>query len=236
MCDTEQFSNLVLIDMRTDHAQTSDNTCRTVADIYLTWNIVEVDPLTVLPCNDTLGTQNDTVLNGVLKLIQAGRDFFLSELLGSLTAKAFKYFVSMMMVMSLMMMIMVMATAGTIVTVVMVVVVFMIMVVLVMVIMIVMIVVVMPVLVIMLVTAAGAILTVLVMVIMIVMIVVMLMLMIMIVATAGTLVTMLMMVLMRQAFQFSFDGVLAFHGFQQLCAGELTPRGNDDGCGRIVFT
>ena len=54
VCDTEQFGNLVLIDMRTDHAQTSDDTCGTVADIYLTGNIVEVDPLAVLSCDDSL--------------------------------------------------------------------------------------------------------------------------------------------------------------------------------------
>lgn len=247
VCDTEQLGDFVLVDMRADDTQASDDARGAVAYVCLTGDIVEVDPLTVLTCDDTLGAQNDAILNGVLKLVQAGSDLLFGELLGGFTAEALKHFVGMVMVvMPFVMVVVVMAAASTAFAVVMIVVMFMfvIIIVIVFMIMLVMMLVLMFIM-LMIVATAGAVLAVLVMVIMVVMVmilmfvVVMLVFVLMIMASAGAilavLMMMVMMVLVCQALQLRFDGVLALHGFQQLCAGELSPRGDDDGGGLVVL-
>jgi len=226
VCDTEQFGDLMLVNVRTDHAKTADNSSGTVSDICFTGNIVEVDPVAVLTCYDTLGTEDDTVLNGVLKLCEARGDLILGEFLGGLTAEAFENIVCMMVVMLVvMMMLMIMTAAGAIRT----------MLVIVMLMMLMMIIMSMVVMMFMMIMTMVVIMFMMVMLMMVIAPAVTLVMVVMMTATTIAVVIMMMVMLMRQTLKLCLNGIFSFHRLKKLDTRELSPRRDYDGGGRIVL-
>ena len=226
VCDTEQFGDLMLVNVRTDHAKTADNSSGTVSDICFTGNIVEVDPVAVLTCYDTLGAEDDTVLNGVLKLCEARGDLILGEFLGGLTAEAFENIICMMVVMLVvMMMLMIMTAAGAIRT--MLVIVMLMMSMIVMMFIMIMAMVVIMFMMVMLMMAPAVTLVIVVMMLVIVVV--------MMTATTIAVVIMMMVMLMRQTLKLCLNGIFSFHRLKKLDTRELSPRRDYDGGGRIVL-
>ena len=69
MCDAEELSDLVLVNMGTDDAEAADDGSGTGTDIGFAGNIIEMDPLAVLARDNSLSAENDAVLEDVLKLV-----------------------------------------------------------------------------------------------------------------------------------------------------------------------
>ena len=234
VCDTEQFGDLMLVNVRTDHAKTADNSSGTASDICFTGNIVEVDPVAVLTCYDTLGAEDDTVLNGVLKLCEARGDLILGEFLGGLTAEAFENIVCMMVVMLVvMMMLMIMTAAGAIRTMLVIVMLMMSMIVMMFIMSMAMVVIMFMMVMLMMVIAPAV--TLVMVVMMFVMLVIMVLVVVMMTATTIAVVIMMMVMLMRQTLKLCLNGIFSFHRLKKLDTRELSPRRDYDGGGRIVL-
>ena len=208
MVYAKQLGDLMLINVRSDYAKTSDHSCRAVAYVCFSGYVVKVDPLSVLACYDSLSAQYDTVLHRILQLVQTLGNAFLGKFLSGLTTEAFKHLVSMVMVMTvvvLMIVIVIVATAGAMFTVFMMMLVLVFMLMLMLVFMLVMMVVIMMVIM----ASASAVFIVFMM---------MFMLMIMVIAAALFPMCMMVVMLMRQTVQLGLKCVRMLHCLAQLGA------------------
>ena len=228
-----------------------------MADIFLTGNIVKVDPLTVCTSNDTLCSQNSTV-DAAGELAQNILDLLNGELAGGFHTPGGEHLVGMMMVMIvmvmtaaalaiviMMMLVVMVVTAAALL--VMVVVVMMLMVMVVTAAALLVLVVVVMMLMVMVVTAAALLVMIVVVMMLMVMIVtaaallVMLVVVMLVIMTAAALLVMLMVMMMLVRFffqhsQFGLQRILLFHGFQHLGTGEILPGSSDDLSGFVMLT
>lgn len=201
MVYAKQLGDLMLINVRSDYAKTSDHGCRAVAYVCFSGYVVKVDPLSVLACYDSLSAQYDTVLHRILQLVQTLGNAFLGKFLSGLTTEAFKHLVSMVMVMTvvvLMIVIVIVATAGAMFTV------FMMMLMLVFMLVLMFMLVMMVVIMMVIMASASA-------VFIVFMMMIMLMIMIMVIAAALFPMCMMVVMLMRQTVQLGLKCVRMLH-------------------------
>lgn len=216
-----------------------------MAYVALTGNVVKVQPLSVISCNDALGTQNDAVGLFFKQRLKDAVQLIRIELFRGLHAPTDKYVVGVV-VMVMMTVVVMMTGAVGIVTLV-----FLVMVVMMLMVMIMMVFVLIFIMVVVVMAAAVGIIT-FVFVVMMVMLMLMfvfvvvmmlvfviIVVVVMVTAAVGviTLILVVMMVMFFRCFcktcQLFFDGVAAFHSRQKLCAVQLVPRRGDD-CSRCV--
>ena len=95
---SENLLYFIVVDAGADDTKSADDTCCAIANVGLCGNVIKVDPLSVLPLYDALGTQNHT--EGVVlgEGLENALDLGDGELLGGLTAEAGEYLVGVMMV------------------------------------------------------------------------------------------------------------------------------------------
>ena len=100
---SENLLYFIVVDAGADDTKSADDTCCAIANVGLCGNVIKVDPLSVLPLYDTLGTQNHT--EGVVlgEGLENALDLGDGELLGGLTAEAGEYLVGVMMVVTVVM-------------------------------------------------------------------------------------------------------------------------------------
>ena len=68
----------MLVQFRADHAQTAGDASGTPADFLLPWYIVEVDPTAVVTGDDTLGPEDNPILNCITQGIEGVFDLLLA--------------------------------------------------------------------------------------------------------------------------------------------------------------
>ena len=94
---SENLLYLIIINIRTNYAKTTDNTGRAISYVRLCRYVIKVYPLTVFTFNYTLCTK-DHAKRVILGESLENRVYTLdSKLLGGLAAKAGEHFVSMVM-------------------------------------------------------------------------------------------------------------------------------------------
>ena len=100
---SENLLYFIVVDAGADDTKSADDTCCAIANVGLCGNVIKVDPLSVLPLYDALGTQNHT--EGVVlgEGLENALDLGDGELLGGLTAEAGEYLVGVMMVVTVVM-------------------------------------------------------------------------------------------------------------------------------------
>ena len=222
--------------MRADNAEPSDHACRPETDIALPGDIVEVNPRSVGPLYDALGAENRAVGVGVfVEKIANLVDFFLSELLGGLSAPTREHLVCMVMMM------VVSATALAVVVVMLVLILIVIVIVMVMmaafivvIIVVVMMVVLMFVFFVIIVVVMAAFVVVVIIVVMMVAALTVMM-MVMLVFVVIIVIVMRFRSLPRETREFFFDGVLTLHGFQKFFPVKEVPIGRDNGGVLVVL-
>ena len=69
MCDTEELGDFVLVNVGANDTEAADDGSGADTDIGFAGNIIEMNPLSLLACDDSLGTENDAVLENILKLV-----------------------------------------------------------------------------------------------------------------------------------------------------------------------
>ena len=197
-----------------------------------------MNPLTVLACNDTLCTKDDTIFFLIGKSFKSGLYLVGSVASCSFSAPACEYLISMVVVMMLMIVVMVVTTAGAVLVMLMVMMMLVfIMIVMMVVFMLLMIVVMFMFIVVMIVTAAGAVLVMFMVVMMLVFILIVVVMVVMLVLII--MVMMVMIVLcsfLQKLLEFIVKGILLCHCINKLLTCKLVPVGSYDRCGRILFT
>lgn len=78
LIQAEQFFQLMLVQFRADHAQTAGDASGTPADFLLPWYIVEVEPTAVVTGDDTLGPEDNPILNCITQGIEGVFDLLLA--------------------------------------------------------------------------------------------------------------------------------------------------------------
>ena len=203
---TEELLERILMNAGTDYTQAACCGSTAMTHIGRTGHIVKVNPLTVLACHNTLGTEYHTIGIGIGQGFQRSGDFIHCIGLRCFRTPACKYIVRMVMVMLmtaagavlavLVMMMLMIVTAAVLAVLVMVM--------------------------LMIVTAAGAVLAMFVMV----------MLMLVTAAVLAMFVMMMMRLLMEKSLELVVECMLLGHSLHKLSAGELIPVSCDDGsCG-----
>lgn len=96
MSDSEKLFDFFFVDPGTDNADLAGNIGRTNADFRFTRNVIEVEPVTVFSCNDSLGTEDRAVVYAVIKSCEDVFEPFLAEGTGCLISDAVEDFVCVM--------------------------------------------------------------------------------------------------------------------------------------------
>jgi len=238
---TEELLERILMNAGTDYAQAACCGSTAMTHIGRTGHIVKVNPLAVLACHNTLGTEYHTIGIGIGQGFQRSGDFIHCIGLRCFRTPACKYIVRMVMVMIMtaagavfavlvMMMLMIVAAAGAVLAMlVMMMLMLMTAAVLAMLVMVMLMIVAAAVftmlvmVMLMIVTAAGAVLAVLVMVMLMIVTVAVLAMFVMVVVVR---------LLMEKSLELVIECMLLSHSLHKLSTGELIPVGCDDGsCG-----
>ena len=208
----KQLFDLFLVQICTDHADTSCIICSTTAKLCLLRNKIKMEPLSLYRGNNAFGTENFSIFTAFCKLVQNIPQLFFTELVGCLYAPACKHIIGMMV--SLMIVMMAAATFP------------------VMVVMIVLLVIVV------MATATFSVMVMMIVLLMIVMMaaaalsVVMMLMLLMIVVMAAAALSVVMMLMLFQ--KFLLQRIHLFHSFKNIPAVDVIPWCCDDGC-LIVF-
>ena len=91
----EQLTNLALVDICSDYADSSGNLGASVSYIRFSRHIVKVNPLTVFTCYNALCSKYKAIFVLIFYCSQYFSYLFLSKLFGRLNAYAVKYFICM---------------------------------------------------------------------------------------------------------------------------------------------
>lgn len=219
--NSEESGDGVLLQLCADDAELAGHGGTAGADIDLARNMIKVQPCAVLPRNNALGTQNDAVSLLVVQRGQNRAKLVLGVFLGRLDAPAHKdlvgVMVTVMVVMVLVLMVMIMV---------------MLVVVIVMVLMLLATVRTIAILAVLMVMMLVIVMVLMLVLVVVVVIVIVMMLMLLAamrtIAILAVLMVMMLLLMRQQLCQLVRQIGLTLHCLQNLCTGQLIPRGCDD--------
>ena len=219
----------MLVKLGADNTKTTDNPGTAKTDVTFTGNIVEVDPSAVVTRNDSLCTEDHTVLFGIGEAVESCLKSVCVKLLGGLSTKAYEDLVCVVMVMIVMM------TARAVAVLIIFVMMLMLMLVIVVVMLMIVVATLAVVMMMLMLVVAAFTVVVVMLVIVVAAFTVVMMLMIVVAALAVVMMVMMLVRLLGKLVHFSLKGGFSLHSLKQLRARKLLPRGGNDNRVSVVL-